>query len=62
MKNDVMPSIVRMDADELKTLLTQVKETVATEFEMAEQAKKFSTADMWNIRKNAKSASAMLRR
>jgi hypothetical protein len=62
MKNDVMPSIVRMDADELKALLTEVKETVATDFKSTGSEKRFSVADMWNIRRNAKSASSMLRR
>jgi hypothetical protein len=63
MKNDVMPSIVQMDTDELKSLLTEVKETVAKGFEMNRQPNRsFSVADMWNIRRNAKSASAMLRR
>lgn len=62
MKNDVMPSFVKMDADELKVLLTEVKETVATEFGIPDQAKTFCVADMWNIRRHAKSASSMLRR
>jgi hypothetical protein len=62
MKNGVMPSIVQMDADDLKVLLTEVKETVASDFKEPELAKKFSVADMWNIRKQAKSASSMLRR
>lgn len=63
MKNDVMPSIVQMGADELKSLLTEVKETVADLNELADvKANKFGTVDMWNIRKGAWSAAAMLRR
>jgi hypothetical protein len=63
MKNDVMPSIVQMDADELKTLLNEVKETVATGFKMPVQPKKvFGVADMWNIHRQAKSASSLMRR
>jgi hypothetical protein len=63
MKNDVMPSIVQMDADELKTLLTETKETVATGFELNRVSNRsFSVADMWNIRRKAKSSSAMLKR
>jgi len=62
MKSDVMPSIIQMDADELKSLLTEVKETVAT-VNMPEVKKaSFGTVDMWNIRKGAKSASNMLKR
>jgi hypothetical protein len=63
MKNDVMPSIVQMDADELKTLLTEVKETVATGFKMSNNQKKvFGVADMWNIRRQAKSANSLRKR
>ena len=62
MKNDVMPSIVQMDADELKTLLNEVKETVATDFDMPETKKVFGVADMWKIRRQAKSANSLLKR
>lgn len=69
MKNDVMPSIVQMDADELKTLLTEVKETVATDpialgitMPKKETNPSFGAADLWNIRRTAKSASSMMRR
>jgi hypothetical protein len=63
MKNDVMPSIVQMDADELRSLMAEVKETVATGIQLPQARKKiFTAADMWNIRRNAKSASTMLRR
>lgn len=64
MKNDVMPSLVQMEADELKTLLTEVKETVANMDELTEvkTTTKFGAVDMWNIRKGAWSAAAMLKR
>jgi hypothetical protein len=69
MKNDVMPSVVQMDSDELKNLLTEVKETVATDplvigYAMPEKKIKpsFGIADLWNVRKTAKSASSMMRR
>jgi hypothetical protein len=63
MKNDVMPSIVQMDADELKTLLTEVKETVATGVVLPAQPKRsFNAADLWNIRRNAKTANSLRRR
>ena len=63
MKSDVMPSIVQMDAEELQALTKEVKETVATEFQL-EQGKKssFSAVNMWNIRRDARSASNMLRK
>ena len=63
MKNDVMPSIVQMAPDELKVLLTEVKETVATGFAMPKTEKKsFSAADLWSIRRNARSASDRMRK
>ena len=63
MKNDVMPSIVQIDADDLKVLLTEVKETVASGFSMPKTVKRtFSAADLWNIRRKATSASARMRR
>ena len=67
MTNDVMPSIVQMDADELKTLLTEVKETVAKGVIVSEQPKRsqtrsFSAAELWNIRRNARTAISLLSR
>ncbi len=63
MNSDVMPSIVQMDADVLKNLLTEVKETVATVIQLPEEKKSsFGVVDMWKIRRTAKSASSLLRR
>jgi hypothetical protein len=62
MNSDVMPSIVRMDADVLKSLLTEVKETVASVEVPEEKKNSFSVVDMWNIRRNARSASSSMRR
>ena len=63
MKNDVMPSIVQMAPDELKVLLTEVKETVATGIVMPKTVKKsFSAADLWSIRRNATSAVSRMRK
>lgn len=63
MKSDVMPSIIQMDKEELQQLVAEVKETVATGIQLPKARKKsFGIVDMWNIRRNAKSASAMLRR
>lgn len=64
MKSDVMhPSIVKMDRDELKTLMLEVKETIADLDELNIPAKNhFAAVDMWNIRRAAKSASGLMRR
>ncbi len=63
MKNDVMSSVVRVDAEVLKTLLTEVKETVATDYKLPEPAgKSFGVADLWNIRRNARTTASLLGR
>lgn len=58
MKNDVMPSIVQMEAAVLKNLVKEVKETVATGIEMpaTKKTQSFGIADLWNIRRNVTSA------
>jgi hypothetical protein len=66
MMNDVMPSIVQMDAEELQQLVKEVKETVATVIQhpKTKQANKktFGHLDMWGIRRNFKSAGDIMRR
>jgi hypothetical protein len=63
MKTDVMPSLVKMDKEDLLKLVTEVKETVANVIDLPESNKKtFGHLDMWNIRRNFKTANSMLRR
>ena len=63
MKTDVMPSFVQMDKEELKKLVTEVKETVATVIHLPEERKNsFGSADMWNILRKAKSANDIIKR
>jgi hypothetical protein len=62
MKNDVMPSIVQMEAAVLKKLVEEVKETVATGIILPKTAqKKFGAADLWNVRRNSRTAMQRLR-
>jgi len=63
MKDDVMPSVVQMEYGQLQDLLKEVKETVARDIKLSEPKRKtsFSVVDMWKIRRNAKSASAMFK-
>jgi hypothetical protein len=62
MKTDLMPSIVKMEAEVLKNLVKEVKETVANGINMpAASERKFSAVDMWNIQRNAKSAVSRFR-
>jgi hypothetical protein len=63
MMNDVMPSIIQMDAEELQKLVAEVKETVATVIQLPPtKEKSFGQLDMWKIRRNFKSASDLMRR
>ena len=57
MKNDVMPSIVQMEPAVLKNLVHEVKETVARNIQLPKRAKpSFGIVDLWNIRRNARTA------
>ncbi len=49
-----MPSIVQMDADTLKRLTTEVRETLATDFEMTAQKKRFAAVNLWKIHQGKK--------
>ncbi len=55
MKSDVMDKYVQMEPAILKQLVTEVKETVATEVEQ-ENKSSFGLVDMWNIRKHGRYA------
>lgn len=59
MKSNVMPSIVQIEANELKQLVTEVKETVATGIVPVTRKKinhtRFGVVDLWNIRRGVKS-------
>ncbi|MEI9945026.1 MAG: hypothetical protein WDN26_12515 [Chitinophagaceae bacterium] len=63
MTSEARASLIMMDATTLKNLLAEVKETVATGMLFPAAPKKtFGTATMWNIRRNAKSASNRINR
>ena len=63
MKSDVMPSIIQMEPEVLNNLVREVKETLATDIEMPEVKKQlFTSADMWNIHRNARTAQSRFRR
>ena len=62
MKNDVMPSIVQMEYGVLNELLTEVRETLATDVKMPETKKpSFSVVDLWKIRRNVKTAGSLFK-
>ena len=56
MNSNANNSIVAMESGELRKLVTEVKETVAT------NVKQFSAADLWNIQRNMKTAQRVSRR
>ena len=62
MKNDVMPSIVRMEKEVLGKLVKEVKETIATDLEINRSAKRsFGVVDLWKIQKGRKYTGRFLR-
>ena len=56
MNSNANNSIVAMEQDELRKLVTEVKETVAS------NVKQFSAADLWNIQRNMRTAQKVSRR
>lgn len=63
MKIDLHPSIVQMEPEVLNNLVREVKETLATNIKVAQVKKRsFTMADLWNIRRNAKTAESRLSR
>ncbi|MEO7530117.1 MAG: hypothetical protein ABIS69_01860 [Sediminibacterium sp.] len=59
MKSNVMPSIVQIEQNQLKQLVSEVKETVATGIVQVNNKRKsvtpsFGVVDLWNIRRGAR--------
>lgn len=60
MKTNVMPSIVRIEKEELSKLMSQVDETLATNLITKQQPvkrKRFGVVDLWNCQRNMRRAS-----
>ena len=62
MKLDVKPSFVKMEKETLDQLVTEVKETIAVIDLNKKSKRSFGLIDLWNIRRNVKSASGRMRR
>jgi len=62
MKLDVKPSFIKMEKETLDQLVTEVKETIAVVDLNKKRKRSFGLVDLWNIRRNAKSASGRMRR
>ena len=50
MNNNVTPSIIQMEEEQLKQLLIEVKETVVADAKLIT----FGAADLWNIQRTMK--------
>jgi hypothetical protein len=64
MNSNVMPSIVQMEAEVLRQLVAEVRETVATDLNLGKTTKNptFGAVDLWNIQRKMKSAHLAFRR
>jgi len=63
MVSDLMQSIVQIEAEILNDLVTEVKETLATDIKKAKKPERsFGIVDLWNIRRNAKTAGSYFRK
>ncbi len=62
MTSKVMPSIVQIEEESLRQLVTEVKETIATNINLQPKVakqKKFGIADLWNCQRNMRTAVSM---
>ena len=59
MNSNVKNSIIKMEPGELSKMVTEVKETVATE---VNEKHVFSAADLWNIQKSMSTAQKLSRK
>lgn len=63
MVSDLMQSIVQIEAEILNDLVTEVKETLATDIKKTKKPERsFGIVDLWNIRRNAKTAGSYFRK
>ncbi len=56
MKTNPASAYVPVDTESMKALVTEVKETIATDVDMTSKAS-LKSIDLWNIERNKKSAS-----
>jgi len=63
MNTDSMHKVVHLDENELQELTQEVKETLAdgTMYPEKENSR-FTTLDMWNVLRQARSASSLIRK
>ena len=58
MKGIVMPSMVHMEPELLKSLVEETQENIETDIQESETTvRSFGIVDLWNVRRNSVSAS-----
>jgi hypothetical protein len=62
MKQELMPSIIQMDADTLKRLTAEVKEVLATDVVLSEPKKRFTAVNLWKIHQDKKQPTRITRK
>lgn len=64
MNTETMNKVVRLDENELQQLTQEVKETLASSpiYESENEKNHFTAIDMWNVQRQVRSASLMMRR
>jgi len=61
MKGNVMSSMVQMEPELLKDLVTEVRETIAVDIKEIKAPKRFTVVDLWNIRRSSVTARSRFR-
>lgn len=64
MNSNVMPSIVQIEKEKLRKLVTEVKETVATNINIKpsiNKGKKFGVVDLWKCQNMMRTATSLRR-
>ncbi len=61
MKSIIMPKTVHLSEEIKKKFLQEVKETLATNIGVKNK-KRFTAGDLWNLQRNSRSASDMMRK
>ena len=64
MNSNVMPSIVQIERENLRQLVKEVKETLATDYTVntvTSKQRSFGVADLWNCHKRRRTATSLRR-
>jgi hypothetical protein len=62
MKSDVMGIVMPINKEELKELMKETKETLATDVKTGGNNRSFGVVDLWNVQKRQRPTASMMRR